>query len=266
MSRFARVLALCWLLAGAQSAFAAERILALSPHVCEILFAVGAGDSVVGVVDYCDEPKAAEKRPHVGSYAGIHAEAALKLHPDVAVVMSHNVKGVALLEKAGVRIVESHPASLEEVFADILLLGRLAGRKEEAERLVAGLKRRLAAIRSMKKAHVRVFYELWFDPLLTAGGKSFINDLLKEAGADNVFADVPLETPQVSIESVVRAAPDVVIVPLENRDLGSRRQFWKRWLPGARIIGIDPDLLHRPGPRLIDGLEELQRRLNEVSR
>ena len=257
-----RLLLIALLLWPTVSARAAERILALAPHACEILFAVGAGERVVGGVDYCDFPEEARHLPRVGSYAGINAEAALRLRPDAAIVMSRNVKGVAALESAGIPVVASNPDSLEAVFSDMLRMGRLAGREARAKALVGRLKQRLAAVRARVHRHVRVFYELWFDPLLTVGGKSFINDLLHEAGAGNVFADIPLETPRVSVESVVRADPRFVIVPLENRDLASRKKFWRRWLPDVRVIGIDPDLLHRPGPRLIDGLEILQEKLN----
>lgn len=94
---------------------------------------------------------------------------------------------------------------------------------------------------------------------MTAGGRSFITDLMREAGLANVFADSPVETLRVNVESVLRAHPAFIIVPLEKRTLASRRAFWRRWLPDARVIGVNPDLLHRPGPRLLDGLERLQR-------
>ena len=116
--------------------------------------------------------------------------------------------------------------------------------------------RRLAA-----KQHVRVFYELWPDPLLTAGGLSFINALITEAGGSNVFATIPMDTPHVNVESVIRAKPQVIIIPLEKRKMVERRRFWRRWLhkDSVTFAAINPDILHRPGPRLIDGVEQLQR-------
>ncbi len=244
------------------TAQAQHRILALAPHACEMLYAIGAGDQIVGAVSYCDYPEAAKKLPRVGSYEGIHVEAALRLHPDLAVVMNRNVKGVAMLEKADVRIVESGPDSFADIFADLLALGEMTGRRLQAGALVASLQRRLQQVRRHVHPGTRVFYEIWYDPLITAGGPSFISDMIREAGGENVFAGVPMETPRVNVESVVRAAPELIVIPVEQRDPAARRRFWRRWLGNdIRFVVIDPDLMHRPGPRLLDGLELLQRAL-----
>jgi ABC-type Fe3+-hydroxamate transport system substrate-binding protein len=248
-----------------QPAYAAERILALTPHVCEILYAIGAGSKVVGAGAHCDYPAAAGKLPRVGNFDRINVEAALRLHPDAAVVMGGGVKGVQLLQDMGVSIVVSHPRSFEGVFDDIIRIGVLAEHAQEAEMLVASLRTRLDRVRAMKRNEIPVFYEIWADPMLTAGGPSFINNLIREAGGRNVFADIDIETPHVNVESVLRAAPEVIIVPLEGRSIEQRRTFWEGWIGkgSVRFVSIDPDLLHRPGPRLLDGLEQLQKALSQ---
>ncbi|OIO71281.1 MAG: cobalamin-binding protein [Zetaproteobacteria bacterium CG12_big_fil_rev_8_21_14_0_65_55_1124] len=249
----------------ASPALAAERILALTPHACEILYAIGAGSKVVGAGEYCDYPVAAGKLPRVGNFDRINVEAALRLHPDAAVVMDAGVKGVETLQGMGVSIVVSHPRSFEGVFDDIIRLGVLAEHTQEAGALVASLRARLDRVRAMKRSETPVFYEIWADPMLTAGGPSFISKLIHEAGGRNVFADIDIETPHVNVESVLRAAPEVIVVPLEGRSIEQRRTFWEGWIgkDKVRFISINPDLLHRPGPRLLDGLELLQKALSQ---
>jgi len=242
-----------------------QRIMALTPHACEMIYAIEAGPQLVGGVSFCDYPVEAENLPRIGSYERINVEAALRLKPDLAVVMSRNVVGVEMLEKMGVMIVVSNPTSFETMFSDILNLGGLTGHTTKAEALVVQLRKRLQKIRTMKRSETAVFYEVWHDPMLTAGGPSFISDLIHEAGGRNIFADIDVETAHVNTESVIRAMPELIVVPLEKRNIADRRTFWEGWLGkgNVRFVAIDPDLLHRPGPRLLDGLELLQQALAE---
>ena len=243
----------------------AQRIVALTPHACEMLYAIGAGPQLVGGVSYCDYPAEAKELPHIGSYERINVEAALRLKPDIAVVMSRNVTGVAMLEKMGVSIVISNPTSFETMFDDILKLGDLTGQAAEAEELVGQLRERLQTIRSRPRSETAVFYEVWHDPMITAGGPSFISDLIHQAGGRNIFVELTVETPHVNVESVIRAKPELIVIPLERRNITDRRNFWEKWLGrgNVRFTAINPDLLHRPGPRLLDGLELLQQALQE---
>jgi len=240
----------------------AARILALAPHVCEMLYAIGAGDRIVGAVDYCDYPAAANKLPRIGSYERINVEAALRLKPDLAIVMSRSVIGIGQLERAGVKVVVSNPIGFAAIFADIERLGVLTGHKVEAERLIGQQQARLAALHPQSGSAIPVYYEVWHEPLLTCGGGSFLSELIRLAGGRNVFSDVNLETARVSVEAVARARPAVVAIPAEKRDIAARQKFWRQWLgPKVRFVTVNPDLLHRPGPRLLDGLEQLQKAL-----
>jgi len=242
-----------------------ERILALSPHVCEMLYAIGAASQIVGAVSYCDYPADAQALPRIGSYQGINIEAALRLKPDIAIVINKHVKGVMQLKKMGIKIITSNPQSFDDIFHDILALGELTGHQLEAVTLIRQQRIRLKRIRQKVMSQHRVFYELWPDPLLTIGKPSFINALIHEAGGHNVFSNIPLETPHVNIESVIKAQPDIIIIPLEKRSMQERQLFWEKWFgkKHVRFASINPDLLHRPGPRLIDGLETLQQILNK---
>ncbi|MES0372240.1 MAG: cobalamin-binding protein [Mariprofundaceae bacterium] len=240
-----------------------QRILAMTPHACEMLYAIGAESQLVGAVAYCDYPEEAKKHPRVGSYERINVEASLRLKPDVAIVMSRNVIGVERLQQMGVDIVVSNPNSFESMFHDIQKLGELTGHVQQSETLVRKLRERLRRVRSAVDSATPVFFELWPDPMLTAGGPSFITDVIREAGGRNVFSQIEMETAHVNIEAVIRARPEVIVIPEEKRDIAERQAFWERWLGrgSVRFVVIDPDLLHRPGPRLLDGVEQLQQAL-----
>jgi len=260
------LLLICLLLpCHAMGAEKALRILALTPHICEIFYAIHAESMLVGAVDYCDYPEAAKALPRVGSSGGIDVEAALRLKPDLAVVMSSHVKGVAMLEQMGVQVMESNPVDFETLFADMLRLGEVSQHAQVANDLVKKLEARLQHVRAAPRSDVAVFYELWADPLMTAGGKSFLNDVIRTAGGRNIFAEVALEAPRVNVEAVIRARPELIVVPLEGRNMQQRQQFWHAWLGDQlQLVAIDPDLLHRPGPRLIDGLEQLHAAIQAV--
>jgi len=257
------ILALLWLLLPLQ-ALAAERILALSPHACEILYAIGAGDDVVGAVDYCDYPEPVIDVPRIGSYTGINLEAALRLKPTMAVI-SATSRQKEQLQTLGIRVIRSAPQSVDDVLADIRRLGRLTGHARQAEAVAVNIQQRLNRLaRTSSRQPEKVFYEVWHDPLQTVGGTGFINDLLQRAGLKNVFASIALETPRINIEAVLHAAPEIIIIPSEHRDVAARKRFWKQWLGDKiRFIVVNPDLMHRPGPRVIDGMEALQQALEE---
>ncbi|MDX8401935.1 MAG: cobalamin-binding protein [Mariprofundaceae bacterium] len=262
MCRSARaglLLLACWL--AAAPAQAAERVLALAPHACEMMYALGAGDLLVGGVDYCDWPAAAKRLPRVGGYRRVDVEAALRLRPTLAVAMDGALPGLEKLRAFGVRVMVSNPQTLRGVLADMRRLADFVGRADAP--VLARQARELARLEATRPMRpVRVFYEIWPDPLMTAGGRTFLNDAIRLAGGVNVFGDLPMEAPRVNVEAVVRARPEVIVVPLEKRTLAVRRAFWRRWLPGVRVIGVNPDLMNRPGPRLLDGVLRLRARLH----
>lgn len=242
--------------------FAVERILALAPHACEILYAIGAGKEVVGAVSYCDYPEAAKTLPRVGAYNRINVEAALALKPTMAIVLDTQTPGIKQLETMGVTIIQSYPKKVAGVLNDIRRIGLLTGHKKQASKLANNLQHRLDKLQN-QQTKTPVFYEIWADPLLTAGQHTFIDDVLTQLGLFNVFGDVALEAPRVNVEAVIAAKPQIIIVPSENRDLKKRTAFWRKWLgKDIRVITVNPDLVHRPGPRLLDGMEYLQEQLN----
>ena len=254
-------------LVAATRAEAGERILVLTPHVAEVLAAVGAGGDVVGVVQHTDEPASMRALPRVASARGVVLEAAMRLEPTLAIAYTAGLPGLSRLEKLGVRITVSHPRGVADALDEIERIGRLAGRPERARRLADGLRARLETLRAQRPLPPpRVYYEVAADPLISVGPGNFLDDVLREVGAFNVFAGAPVANPRVNIEAVLRAQPDVLILPGEPRQAAERARFWlRRFGAGAPPhLPVPPDLLHRPGPRLIDGLEILQTGLLEL--
>ncbi len=263
MAAFRALCAALALLLALASARAAERIVAGAPHICEILFAIGAGAETVAGVDFCDWPPAANKLPRVGSYIGLNPEAVARLAPTLVLAFTEGDPALIWAREHGIKTYASHPQSLAEVLADIRTIGRLAGHARQANALAAKLAERIRALaQKAPKQRLRAFYEIWPQPLITAGGTSFISEILARAGFANIFADLKDDAPRVSLEAVIRRHPAVIIVPDEKRDIAARRRFWHRWLPDAIVLAAPHDLLHRPGPRLVDGLAWLvQQRL-----
>lgn len=254
-----RLLWLALILLGLPFQVYAGRILALSPVACEMVSALGAVDEIVGISEYCDFPPKLKGLPFVSNHAQVFVESAMRLHPDVVIASSPVLKGLEKLKGVGVRVFVTHPRSLDEISNDLVRLGLFLGRPEKGRKASQAMRQALDVIRARVTQRQRVFFEVWSDPLMTEGGKSYITEVLKVAGGDNVFASVDRETLKVSIEAVIRAAPDFIIIPGSGDD--NRKAFWQRWLPKARIIRIDADLISRPGPRIVQGIRHLQQAL-----
>jgi len=243
---------------------ASERILAFSPAACEMLFAMGAGAEVVGVSDYCDFPERAKHLQRVANARQVFIEAALRLKPTLIVASNTHLKGMESLKDAGIKILFTHPRHIPDVFSDMRRLGVATGHKRKAEELAQTWENELQVMQLHQIRRIPVFFEVWTDPLMTQGGKSFITEVIEAAGGRNVFADVELESMRVNIEAVLRANPEVIVIPSKSGDIHSRRAFWRKWLNSARVISVNPDLISRPGPRLVNGVKVLQRKLLAV--
>ena len=242
---------------------AAERILALSPHACELLYAIDAGVEVVGVSAYCDYPEMVKNRPVIANYSRLFSEASLRLKPTLVIASNPTLKGLQKLKQHGVRVMVTHPENLQDIFDDLIRLGKQTGHEQKANKLVGQMQERLVAVQNLTTKRLRVFFEVWSDPLMTEAGGSFITQVLSAAGGDNVFSENHAETMRLNVESVVRADPEVIIIPSRSGNIESRKIFWKQWLPDARVIAINPDLVSRPGPRIVDGIVQLQQQLSQ---
>lgn len=248
-----------------------ERLVSLAPNLTEIVYAVGAGDRLVGNTTFCDYPEEARNLPKVGDTLQPNIETILALRPQVVLVStaSQLEAFTRKLDEHGIAVYVTDPRDLEGVFRSLENLGSLLDQQAEAERLVSQLRKRAASIGDAVKSTkpVRVFYQLSEEPLYTAGRDSFVTDLIARAGGISVTANVPEAWPRYSQESAVAARPEAIILPTggsmggANSKVASGLRNSPAVLNG-RVYRINGDFLSRPGPRAVDGLAELARALH----
>lgn len=240
-----------------------QRIISLTPHLTELLFAVGAGAQVVGVDSASDYPRAARTLPRVGDYSRVNFERVLALKPDLVLVWvgGNRAADVHGLEKMGLPVLHTQATRLDDVARLLRLVGRASGHAGEGEAAARDFTARLAALqaRATRQPPVSVFYQVWDPPLMTVGGAHWISDALALCGARNVFADLTAATPVVSREAVLRRAPELIV---SGSDAPDPRRQWQRFasLPAVKnqaFARVNADRLHRPTPRLIEGVAEL---------
>lgn len=246
------------------------RIVTAAPSVTELAFALGLGDTVVAVDQYSNYPPEAASKVSIGSYIDPDLEAVVGAKPDLVLVTSvHLAKIVPALEARDIPALVLDASNIEGVYTDILLLGRATGRRSQAESLVDSLRGRVAAVgRAVAGADpVSVFYEI--DPTLyTAGPGTFIDDLIRRAGGTNIAGGASTAYPQMSAEEVVAADPAVIILSDEAAGVSPEavkgRSGWSgiAAVKDGRIVVLDPDLGSRPGPRIVDALEQIARILH----
>lgn len=247
-----------------------QRIVSLAPSITEQLFAVGAGDRVVGVTLYDNHPPQVQTLERVGGYVAksISVEKILSLRPDLVLARGEIQRGVIeALERVSIPIVALEPSNFAEVYATLSLIGRLTDQTRQATRVVAEMQRRVARVRQKvatmpQHQRVRVFYKAYDEPLLTAGPSTFIGRMIEMAGGINIFADLTESYPQVSAEEVLRRNPDVILGPASNgtrraSQSGMQRSGWRHLaaVKHGRVYFLDDDLVSRPGPRLAAALE-----------
>jgi iron complex transport system substrate-binding protein len=248
------------------------RVIALSPHLAEIVFAAGAGSQLAAVVRYSDYPEAAAKLPQVGDASRVDIERVLAIRPDLVLGWrSGNPAGdLARLENLGIPLFVTEQRRLSDIGRLIRTVGALAGTGVAAERAAAAFAHDLESLRTRysSRAPVRVFYEIWHRPLLTVNGTHLISDVLAICGGVNVFSDAPLLTPAVSLEAVVAAKPDVV---LGGSSAASPEEVVSEWrhapiaaLREIPVRYVPPDLIQRQTPRIAQGARAVCEHLDAV--
>jgi iron complex transport system substrate-binding protein len=244
-----------------------ERIISTSPSNTEILFAIGAGHLVVGVDNYSDYPSEAVNITKVGDFISLNVERIVSLQPDVVFAYYGQKEGIERLEALGISVVTFHAETLNDTFHDIQLAGYICGKTENATNLVAQLQQRVEDIRSKTQQlndsqHPRVYYELWNNPYMSAGPGSYINDLIRIAGGTNIAANASKDYPILSEEFILSANPDIIITSSMNIDSPEKimqRAGWQEInaVKNHSVYMIDDNLVSRPGPRIVEGLETL---------
>jgi iron complex transport system substrate-binding protein len=251
--------------------FKVDRVISLAPNLTEIVFAVGGGDRLVGRTSYCDFPAEAKSVAEVGDTLHPSLERIISLKPQVVLISTASQLEIFTqqLQSQNIAVFVTDSRDLNGVFRSIEQIGEILGQKEQAGLLVQKLRERAEAVEQKvkQKPPVRVFYQLSAEPLYTAGHDAFVTDLMRRAGAISVTADVPGAWPKYSSESALAAKPDAIILPTGG-SMGAANSTVTEALrqsPAAaqgRVYKINDDHLTRPGPRSIDGLEEMARALH----
>lgn len=248
-----------------------DRVVSLAPNLTEIVFAVGAGNRLVGRTSYCDYPPEAKAITEVGDTLHPSLERIIALKPQVVLVSTASQLEVFTQQLNGqnIAVFVTDPHDLEGVFRSIEQIGEIVGEKDGANQLVQKLQERTnAVVQAVKyKPLVKVFYQASGEPLYTAGHDSFVTDLIRRAGGASVTADVPGAWPKFSNESALAARPEAIILPTGGSMGAANANVAEalRQSPAvlnARVYKINDDHLARPGPRLVDGLEEMAHALH----
>lgn len=244
----------------------AQRIVSLAPHLTEILFAVGAGRRVVGVVQYSDYPPEAKKLPRIGGYELVDLEAVIGLYPDLIVAWrsGNNPGQIEQLKKLGFPVYLSEPRRIADVASSMERIGALTGGGEQAASALRDFRNHYVRLKAQYagRSPVRTFYEVWNRPLMTVSNAHLIGDVMNLCGAENIFADLPVLTPTVGEEAVLAADPAVIIASGMGEARPEWLDEWRRWprlkaVKGGHLYFVPPDLLQRHSPRILDGAEQL---------
>ncbi|MBR9882757.1 MAG: cobalamin-binding protein [Oceanospirillales bacterium] len=240
----------------------ARRVVALAPDIVENLYAVGSGDRIVGRVSYSDYPDAARSIPLVGDYQRFNTETILSLRPDLVIAWFEGNPQAQLrtLEGFGLKVVRLSSKRIQSIPDNLRLLGQLTGNDAQAQVQASAFEARLRALKPEAGAVPTLFYQLWDNPLLTVSDDALIGEAISFCGARNPFGDRPEAAPQVSLEAVLSVAPDLIVSTDEVG--GGWQERWESWsvLPAVRngaLYSLHADLIHRPTPRFLDGVQAL---------
>lgn len=249
----------------------AQRVIAMAPHVTELLFAAGAGEKIVGAVTYSDYPEAAKKIPHVGDNRLIDMERVAAMRPDLIVIWMHGgfERQIEGLRKLGIPLFHSEPAKLDGIADNVVRLGQLMGTETVANATAADIRAQFAAMAKQyaNRPPVRLFYQVWDKPLYTLNGKSIVSDSIRLCGGVNIFADLKVTAPVVSIEGVLQENPEAIFGTSE-KDYGSV-DLWKPYpnmlaVKNNNLFRLQGDLLNRAGPRMVAGTKALCEKIEEA--
>jgi iron complex transport system substrate-binding protein len=255
---------------------APRRVVSLSPGATEILYALGLGDRIVAACEPADYPEAARRLPRVGDFANPNFEVILSHRPDFIVATGGLQRELVLKLRSGpVPMVMLYPRGMEGVFGNIRLIGKAFGRVASASSLERRMRDRVAAVAAglpPEAKRPRVYFEVWSDPPMAIGDSSYAGDLVRLAGGANITRGVIGDYPRISVEFIISADPEVVILshcgePATAATTLGRRPGWAgvSAVKSGRVWGdLDMDLLLRPGPRLAEGLAALAERFRRV--
>jgi iron complex transport system substrate-binding protein len=240
----------------------AKRIITLAPHLTEIVYAIGAGDRIVGTVTHSDYPAEAKQLPLVGDNLHIDMERVIAAKPDLLVVWLHGTASNQLdaLRKLGIPLFYSEPHDVLHIPETLQRLGRLVGTEKQAQQVAETMQQQLHDLETKyaKRPTVRVFYQVWDKPLYTLNGKHYVSDLIHLCGGENVFADLSTIAPVVNVEAVLKENPEAIVTGDMRKQEENGLTLWKPYtsmlaVQRDNMFALDSDILVRPGPRIVEG-------------
>lgn len=242
---------------------APEKIVALAPNVTEVLFALGLGDKIVAASEFSDYPEEAARIETIGGAMGFDVERIAELDPDL-IITNGMVDDIAPLKDNGVVVASYYPQTIEEVINQILQIGEITGTSAKAQEITNEMQARVAAVQQSVEGleAPTVFYEVWGDPLMTAGKGSFINEMITLAGGTDVAGDAEPYS-NYSVEQLVEKNPQIYLIndkdPNVSPEIVAARPGYEGLdaVKNNQVLTINPDLVTRPGPRIVEGLEQV---------
>lgn len=243
-----------------------QRIVSLMPHATELLFEVGAGDHVVGAVQYSDYPEAAKKIPRVGGYSALNIEAIVALKPDLLIAWPEGNRNRELdrLKALGLPILVSDPREFKDIANALFIYGKITDNNEQAAKAIETFNKKLTYLRNTysEQEKVSVFYQVWNAPLMTQNGNTFISRAIEVCGGINIFSDLPMTNPQVSIESILIQDPQVIVASGMGQARPEWLNDWRQYktlqaVEANQLYHIAPELFQRPTVRFLLGTEQL---------
>jgi iron complex transport system substrate-binding protein len=243
------------------------RAISLAPNLTENIFAVGAGDKLVGVTTFCDYPAEAKNIQKVGDTLNPNIESIIALKPQIVFVStaSQMEAFTKVLDANGVAVFVTDPNSLDAIYRNLEQLAEIFGTQDRAAQVTAEMKARLEAIREKvgREAPVKVFVQISKDPLFAAGRESFITEMIEYSGAISVTRDIPAAYMRLSNESALAMNPEAIIIPAGAGNEDPHDVFRESAaVKNGKVFRVKADLLMRPSPRMIEGLEEAARDLH----
>ena len=263
-----RTAALYLLLSLALPVTAVERVVTLAPSLTEIMLELEAGELLVGLLDGGERPAAVAQLPSVGRYGQLELESLLELQPDLVLLWPDSISSAQRqqLQRMGIPLLIVEPRKLADLADNFVEIGARIGHAEQGRQLQRRFNHGLAALRQRyrRAQPVPLFYQIWDVPLYTIGGQQIISDALRICGAENIFAELTLPAPQVSVEAVLQRKPAVILAGVQ-----SQLDAWQRW-PGVPAVQrqqlwLVPDTgLERPSFQMLGAIEALCLQLAEA--
>lgn len=250
-----------------------ERIVSLSPTNTEIVFALGAGEKLVGVTSFCDYPEEAKEIEKIGDFEGPSIELIKKAQPDVVLAGGYLQDDlIAALEGLNVPVISTEAADIDSVYDSIAMISKVVGEEAKAEEIINNMQKSIDDIKARVSGKDRpnVFYLVWKEPIYTSGQGTFINEFIDIAGGKNIAGDLE-GWAQYSPEELVKQNPDILIAALHSTDEGMRKEdflqddFFQKLdcvKNGNVHIMSDDNIVSRPGPRIVDAIYEMAKVLH----